>query len=149
MKTSHDDPMAALLKQHSSDPLTFIKLAKLRRAKLATQIGKTGSRSPTLDLKNTPMLDSEMGTTPDRDVSKSLITPMSPTHPPGTPLEARLTKQLREDDTDMDLTQHNFHISARVSRIDNDSQRKKYATIESMHETGFAMVPNDDSGNQV
>ena len=102
-----------------------------------------------MDLKSAPMLESEMGTTPSRDVSKSLITPMSPTHPPETPLEARLTKQLREDDTDLDLTQHNFHISARVSRIDNDSQRKKYATIESMHETGFAMEPNDENVNQV
>ena len=149
MKTSHDDPMAALLKQHSSDPLTFIKLAKLRRAKLATQKGKTGSKSPTLDLKSVPKLESELATTPDRDVSKSLITPMSPTHPPGTPLEARLTKQLREDDNDMDLTQHNFQMSVRVSRNDNDSQRKKYATIESMHETGFAMEPNDENVNQV
>ena len=92
MKTSHDDPMAALLKQQSSDPLTFIKLAKLRRAKLATQKGKTGSRSPTLELRSVKMHESEMATTPDRDISKSLISPMSPTHPPETPLEARLTK---------------------------------------------------------
>ena len=49
----------------------------------------------------------------------------------------------------MDVTQHNFHESARVSRNENDSQRKKYATIEAMHDTGFAMDPNEDNGNQV